>query len=309
MQSYAQDTIYTYSDSEWNECAKEDYFYYGKTFKTDNNLWGQLDYFKNGQLQMIGAHETAEQKVKQGLFIYFDENGDTTGIYNYVDNVKEGKYVTFFDNGNRDIETTLADGLQEGLTNYYHENGKLSSTGDFSKGSRIGEWKYYDKSGEYISNEHFIQEYTAPCGYQLKLPARWIHSSKDEYGKTVQGISIDRIFRKGVRDNDSNEQFYALDAICFDERNLTPESVCKNMAKMEGAKMKKVKSYKKLKFQVDEFYAYTKKGDNGETLQVLLFAEAKGKDIAQLKFTFDRAVDPEALSEMVEIVNSLSMDY
>ena len=302
----AQDTSYTYFDSNWEECDEGSHKYYGKTYKNGDNLWVHADYFKNGQLQMTGSFSDEERKTKQGAFIYFNADGDTTGIYDYVDNKIEGRYIEFFENGKRNIQTSLIDGNQEGYTYYYHTNGQLSSEGLFEAGDRVGEWKYYQKNGDYITSEFFIKEYNAPCGYSLNLPARWIHTTTETYGKVHDGVSLDRIYRKGVKSASGEEQFYALDVICLERRTLTAEDVCNNMARrIDNAKPKAVTEYNGMTCDLGTFYKYKMKGDRGEKLVVLVFAQKKGDQIAQMKFSFEPKTDPEAVKEIFDIVNSL----
>ena len=305
----AQDTTITYFDADWEKCEKGSHTFFGKSFKTSESLWGKLDYYKNGQLQMSGCYKTEEMINRHGEFIFFNENGDTSKISDYVDGEEEGKFIEFYDNGKPSVRTQIINGKQEGKTFYYHKTGELSSEGMFKDGTRVGEWKYYDESGTYISSEHFIQNYLAPCGYKLSIPPGWIHVSKDQYGKVGNGISLDRIFRKNIWTEKGKEQFFALDAIGFNRPDLTANQVCLNMMKGQKVKYKKIKKYKGLDLDfTGEMYTFTEKQKNGQKLTALLFAQNNGDNIAQLKFLFDAKVDPEVLKEIATIVNSLSWD-
>ncbi|MBR9860066.1 hypothetical protein GYB22_04840 [bacterium] len=304
-----QDTTVVYFDSEWNECDKGEHAYYGKTFQINDSLWGQLDFYASGAPQMIGSYEEEEKETRSGEFIYFTEEGDTTGIYGYKKDEKEGRYITFFENGNREIVTRLENGLQNGPTVYYHENGAISSKGEFKKGSRFGKWDYYDVEGEFIASEYFVREYKAPCGYKVEIPERWIMTTFEDYGKVHKGVSLDRLFRKGVYNKKGEAQFFSLDAICLNRPNLSAYDVCRNMASgIDKAKMKTISDYEGMTFKKGEFYTYKKKTDDGKKLVVLLFAHKHGEDIAQLKFSFEPKVEEEVIAEIFEIVNSLDWD-
>jgi antitoxin component YwqK of YwqJK toxin-antitoxin module len=305
LDALSQDTTVIYFDQDWEQCEKGEHEFYGKSFKLNDTLWGHLDFYKGGQLQMIGSYLTDSQSVKHGRFTYLEKNGDTSGIYDYERGEREGLFIPFYDNGTREVVTTLINGNQEGPTVYYHSNGELSSHGVFKDDVRVGEWKYYDKRGKYIASEHFIQSYEAPCGYSLTFPAKWIHVSVETYGQTKEGISLDRIYRRSVRSDKGKEQFFALDAICLDREFLSEDDVCKNMMKLDKARGKKIKSISGLSTNKGTLYRYSMRGDRGQKLQVLLYAEKVGDEIAQLKFSYEKDIDQEVIQEIVSIITSL----
>jgi antitoxin component YwqK of YwqJK toxin-antitoxin module len=305
----AQDTTYTYYDSKWEECEKGEHKYYGKTFQIGDSLWGQWDYYKGGAIQMRGSYLEKEKETRSGTFIYFQENGDTNALYDYVDGEREGRFITFHDNGNRKVQTHLTGGKQSGFTSYFHENGEISSKGEFSEGQRVGKWDYYDEDGEFIASEQYVDSFSGPCGYKINLPSDWIHWSYDTYGEVHDGVSYDQLLRKSIYDEDGNKQLFQLDAICLKRASLSEEDVCKNMAKkIDHSRLKKISDYNGMTFKHGDFYTYKKKSESGKKLTVLLFANKQGKQIAQLKFLFQPDVDPEIIAEVFDIVNSLEWE-
>lgn len=302
----SQDTTLTYFNSDWEKCKKGEHTYYGKTFQISDSLWGKIDYFKSGQVQMTGFYKTRQMNKRHGEFVFYKANGDTSKISDFVNGEEEGRFIEFFDNGNINVRTSIINGFQEGKTYYYHKNGVLSSEGMFHKGIRVGEWKYYDNNGKYIASEHFIQNYKSPAAlYKLTIPEGWIHVSKEQYGSVVQGISTDRIFRKSVWSAKGEEQFFSLDAIGFKREDLTADQVCINMAKGAKVKYKKIKDYRNWGIKFDGvIYRYFQKMDNGKKLEILLFALKQDDRIMQLKFTFNSKVDEKVLKEIKSIVES-----
>ncbi|MFY0644678.1 MAG: hypothetical protein JXR19_09465 [Bacteroidia bacterium] len=310
VEMQAQDTSTFYYDKDWKECEEGDHKYYGLLFENEDHSWTKLDYYADGQEQMIGSFKTEAAETKEGLFIYFANNGDTTGIYGYVNNEREGVFVRFYDNGVAEVRTILKDGEQDGPTVYFHPNGNLSSEGMFKAGSKVGEWKYYDNYGDYISSEHHLQEYTTTCGYNIKLPNdRWIYIKNDDKGRIVRNTSLDQFYRRSVKDSKGNELYYNMYTACLhnvSSHRQTAAKVGDALLSNMGVKHKVVTSYGDIEFDFDgTIYSYSKKED-GRKLNCLLFVVKEGSNVMELIFEFQKGVESEQIAEIKSIVEAIS---
>ena len=306
----AQDTSTFYYDKDWKECEKGDHKYYGLLFENEDHSWSKLDYYASGQEQMIGRYKTEAAETKEGLFIYFAINGDTTGMYEYVDNEREGLFVRYYDNGVAEVRTTLQDGMQDGHTTYYYSNGNLSSEGMYKAGWKSGEWKYYDNNGDYITSEHHKKEFKSTCGYTVKLPNdRWIYMENSDHGRIVKNTSLDQFYRRSVRDAKGNEVFFSMYTACLHNvtsHRQTADKVGASLLSNMGVKYKVVESYEGIDFNFDgTLYAYKKK-QSGAKLNCLLFVVKEGDNVMELMFEFGKGVSQEHLQEIADIVGAIS---
>ncbi len=66
-----------YLDSTWNETTQDNYKYYRiiKDYYLEEDLYVINDYYKTGVLQMQGTSKTKDYVSKEGVFIFYYENG------------------------------------------------------------------------------------------------------------------------------------------------------------------------------------------------------------------------------------------
>ncbi|ACU04620.1 MULTISPECIES: energy transducer TonB [Pedobacter] len=74
--TYAQKTDTTYYDKDWEPSTKAlgSYFRITKTIE-EGKRYEVTDYFKSGKIQMTGAYTSLSPEVKDGEFIWYDEQG------------------------------------------------------------------------------------------------------------------------------------------------------------------------------------------------------------------------------------------
>ena len=116
------DTIYF--NKEWKPCALADsaLYYRLPIIRLDNNKYQVKDYFlSNNQLQMQGTFTDSTDKIKNGDFIYYYENGHISSAGKYANNKKEGYWISC------------------------RESGDTINAGKFKNDLRWGEWKFYYK--------------------------------------------------------------------------------------------------------------------------------------------------------------------
>jgi len=307
--SMAQDTTVTYYDKDWKETTSEDYTYYGKLFQDSEVVWVKNDFYRNGQIQMIGHYKTEEAKESYGLLIYFHENGDTSSIKDFKSDTIPAFLTEFYENGQASVRTYILNKVQHGQTYYYHENGELSSEGMFEHGDRVGKWNYYDDEGQFLASETFVLEFNTTCGYKIDFPNdRWIYMSEDNHGDKVKNTSLDIFYRKGVYDKKGGELPFAMYTACLHKvptDRVSHKTVGKIFLKNKGVKYKEVKEYKGITFDFSgSIYLYTDT-DFDQKVTALLFMDQQGTNVMELIFHFDKKVSLEELEDIKEIVNSL----
>ncbi|WP_421942885.1 TonB family protein [Pedobacter sp.] len=71
-QAQKLDTLYY--DSKWKSADKKDFTYYRLT-EFENNLYVLKDYYKDGNIQMMGFYKSVEPEIKHGKFTWYYPNG------------------------------------------------------------------------------------------------------------------------------------------------------------------------------------------------------------------------------------------
>ncbi len=66
----------------------------------------------------------------------------------YKDNKRDGLWIYYYDNGNKWSETEFKNGVNEGKSVTYYENGKVRYEGYYKNDVKTGKWKFYDESGK-----------------------------------------------------------------------------------------------------------------------------------------------------------------
>ena len=120
--NFAQDTIRKYYDAHWHEVQKNDLYYYRIAVKNKDNTWSAKDYYKNGNIQMIGKYKADSLKIRFGRFVYFYKNG-----------IK--KNYGIFKNNRRD-----------GVWKWHREDGSVASVEHYKNG-KFKFAEFYNKKG------------------------------------------------------------------------------------------------------------------------------------------------------------------
>jgi uncharacterized protein len=127
----------------------------------DSNILEYVkNYYSNGKLKSRG---TKRLGLKQGVFRYFNELGDTVKCELYYEDtlicsgniLPSGDYkdtiVFYFKNGNVSHKGVYSNGVKNGMFYYYYQNGKLNEKGRYKDGLSKGMWTgyYQDRSVKY----------------------------------------------------------------------------------------------------------------------------------------------------------------
>ena len=81
-------------------------------------LW--VYYYDNGQLSYKGTFKVGK---KDGPWVYYHSNGQLSYKVTYKDNKKDGPYVNYYDNGQLSSKGTYKDGKEDGRWVRYWSDG------------------------------------------------------------------------------------------------------------------------------------------------------------------------------------------
>ena len=154
-------------------------------------LVAEESYYKNGVQDSISLYwdnvfgnklkqEHYKMGIKEGVWITFNELGDTLTIFNYKNNVYDGEFKKYFcgdveigDKMNGKLSTfdrtksikkyiyaldeygTYVNGKLNGQfkTGLYHR--EAHAEGVFDDGNKIGEWRYFDENDKLVLFEKY----------------------------------------------------------------------------------------------------------------------------------------------------------
>lgn len=134
----------TYFDADWKKTISSKAEYYRVFNELAPNKWCIEDYHKkNNQIKLSGHFTSHSMELKDGLFVFYYENGNKERACSYKSNMLEGAFTNYYDNGSVQDEGRFADGLTEGRFVAYYRNGNVSNVGSYVAGMLNGQWKQY----------------------------------------------------------------------------------------------------------------------------------------------------------------------
>ncbi len=165
-------------DSTETEIHNNNYKYYRviKDYKSKKDIYTVNEYYKSGAVRMKGTTSSGEKLIKEGLFIYYYENGNRKTVCMFNKNDVVGKRYNFYQNGNKKEEGEHIWDTKNKTSHYivqqhwdsigtqkvFDGNGELENIGKktFSKGKikngyRDGVWTGYDKQIGYTFTETY----------------------------------------------------------------------------------------------------------------------------------------------------------
>jgi len=167
---FAQDTLHSWITSSGKEIEQQAASMYRKAWQ-EGDAWRVNDYYLDHTLQMEGSYQTADLKIKDGVFRYYFKNGQKQKEFQAVDNYKVGSYRDWFKNGNLSSRGIYAEGytptergeinrsqpeqaiyildtlsLKDSVWTYYHVNGQMSARETYENGKMISA-EYWDDDG------------------------------------------------------------------------------------------------------------------------------------------------------------------
>lgn len=120
-----------YLDSSQVKTSESDHYYYRiiKDYKLNKNSYKVFQYYKSGALYMEGISSNKDWIEKNGLFVYYYENGNRGMMGNFIDRVADGEVTNWYENGNKKSVKHFVKGRAEGKYFEWYENGNNKREG------------------------------------------------------------------------------------------------------------------------------------------------------------------------------------
>lgn len=137
------------------------------------------DYYKSGKRKMVGKLIDKYNRIKDGTFVYYYENGNRKSIMNYVLDAPQGMFYTWYEKGMKETVGEFLKvksnskkpylkihqhwsriGIQrvvDGNGKFFDEDLTSSSEGELKNGFKEGEWYGTD----YLNRATFTEKYKA----------------------------------------------------------------------------------------------------------------------------------------------------
>lgn len=112
-----------------------------------------------------------------------------TSINQTANGKKEGVWVFWYENGQLEAEGSYVDGKKEGVMKRWYYEGQLSEEGFYLAGKKEGVWKqwYYEgqlsEEGFYVAGlkEGGLQKLNIPKGNSLAAVVDWVKTNTKKY--------------------------------------------------------------------------------------------------------------------------------
>ena len=146
-----------YKSGEW--------IYYSKSevelYKVNYSLLGNSpeDYFKNEIItsKNITYLKNSDKKIS-GLVYSMFPSGKVENVTSYKDGVKEGIDIYFYENGIIRSRCNYKGGKLNGKREFMYSNGNNRAIEKYEYGKKVGEWIYYYDNGKIKKKESYIDD-------------------------------------------------------------------------------------------------------------------------------------------------------
>ena len=206
-------------DKQWKVTTIKDSIAFYRILKKENDKYIVNDYYQSGILQMNGTCSSLNPDIREGVFIYYHENGQISGQGEYVKDKKEGKWKMYDYEGKISREGIYIQGNEEGKWTWYFPKGNvINREGEFRNGKKEGKWIWYfpngkvDSEGEYRNDKKegkwIIYKYEG----QMSAEGSYIQDNKE--GKWIWYFPNGKISSEGELHNGKREgkfQIYSKD--------------------------------------------------------------------------------------------------
>ncbi|UII30708.1 rhomboid family intramembrane serine protease [Fulvivirga ulvae] len=166
----AREIVEVYYDSLWKECPIWEHHYYRRGYQDSIGRWDGLvrDYFKSGKIQMKGKYS---KDLKDGVFLYYNENNTYSAAGRYEEEYKVGKWQYFYESGVMSSEVRYQDRAYtintwdsvgnpmvvqgNGEDIHKNPNGVIASYAKYTEGRIEGEAYGYHENGRPYYKEFY----------------------------------------------------------------------------------------------------------------------------------------------------------
>jgi antitoxin component YwqK of YwqJK toxin-antitoxin module len=148
-----------YLDSLGKKTSESDHLYYRivKDYKLDKASYQVYDFYKSGALHVEGTSGNKEWVLKNGLFVFYYENGTKKMTANFVNRIMDGKVSYWFENGNKKAIKNYVKGSVEGESFQWYENGNTKSVVNYLNGRMEGENTQWYENGNKKSITNYVK--------------------------------------------------------------------------------------------------------------------------------------------------------
>lgn len=123
------------------------------------NLEGKADYgflFENGRPAAYGKRNDKNPDELDGLWIFFNEVGDTLARAMYKKGEPEGEFITWYNNHKVKSKGTIRGGQKQGLWLSYYSNGSLKEEENYTAGKLNGAYKSFHRNGATAETHQYV---------------------------------------------------------------------------------------------------------------------------------------------------------
>lgn len=97
----------------------------------------------------VKAEGHIENGRREGLWIFYYQNGRKSKEINYKMGVENGNWLMWHENGNLYIEQVKINGKSNGIWKEYYENGKIKEIGEYVEDNYIPK-DFWNETGEQL---------------------------------------------------------------------------------------------------------------------------------------------------------------
>lgn len=153
-QKTGKDTLLRYFNTSLEPVKKKEAVFIGVAVK-DATGWGTVVYNDSIKIIMRGRYLDEDCKIREGYFIYNNDQGINYMGGHYSRNKKTGWWQTWFPTGGIKDSVLFSNDLLEGTAIRYFESGKVESKGTYKAGKIEGDWTWYHENGNKATRENY----------------------------------------------------------------------------------------------------------------------------------------------------------
>lgn len=189
--SFAQDTIATFADVYARETTRANAEYSRKKYKVGNG-WGFKDYYKSGKLHQTGTFSDDSSRVKEGVFVRYNEKGVILESVTYHNNTVEGPIVYYYENGAKHMEGSYIADKMSGEWIGYYESGKISGKAKYENDKQVSAEFFNEDGSANRSMKIFFRQAEFPGGSKglIRFLNENLQYPKKAVDKNIQGTVV-----------------------------------------------------------------------------------------------------------------------
>lgn len=144
-----------YYDANWKKInSRGDALYYRTIDRKDGNVTYVTDHYINSKPQMTGGYSSFEPEVREGEFVFYNDQGQMISKTSYKANKLNGN-GQFFSDGKLQSEVYYVDDKYDGKYKSFFPNGQLRTDQDYTNGQLNGLFLSYYPDGKKKRIEHY----------------------------------------------------------------------------------------------------------------------------------------------------------